>query len=63
MSDWDDNSPQLAVNLARILAYVSEDAPTRPKPTLEYILKWHKDLMYGLTFRPRIVLRVLWRRK
>jgi Fic family protein len=52
MSDWDDNSPQFAVNLARIVAYVSEDARTRPEPSLEYTLKWHKDLMYGLDIPP-----------
>jgi hypothetical protein len=52
MSDWDDNSPQLAANLARILAYVSEDARTRSKPTLKYTLKWHKDLMHSLDIPP-----------
>jgi Fic family protein len=48
MSDWDDNSPQLHANLARILAYASEDARRRVEPTLDATLKWHKDLMHGL---------------
>jgi hypothetical protein len=52
MRDWDDNSSQLDVNLAHILAYASKNARRRSKPTLDDTLKWHKDLMRGLEIPP-----------
>jgi hypothetical protein len=52
MSNWDDNSPQLEANLARILEYARKDARNRSKPTLADTLKWHKDLMHGLEIPP-----------
>jgi Fic family protein len=48
MSNWDANSAHLDKNLARVLAYASEDARRRSKPTLDGTLRWHKDLMHGL---------------
>ena len=52
MSNWDANSAQLDKNLARLLAYASEDARRRSKPTLDDTLRWHKDLMQGLEIPP-----------
>ncbi|MEA2889281.1 MAG: hypothetical protein QOI05_74 [Bradyrhizobium sp.] len=48
MSNWDANSAQLDKNLEHILAYASEDARRRSKPTLDDTLRWHEDLMHGL---------------
>jgi Fic family protein len=53
VSNWDANSAQLDENLARVLAYASEDARRRSKPTLDDTLRWHKDLMYGLEIPPK----------
>lgn len=52
MSDWDDDSPQLGANIARIVTYAFEDARHRSKPGLDDALKWHRDLMDGLEIPP-----------
>ncbi|MEA2941808.1 MAG: hypothetical protein QOD09_2337 [Bradyrhizobium sp.] len=52
MGNWDANSVQLDKNLEHILAYASEDARRRAKPTLDDTLRWHRDLMHGLEIPP-----------
>jgi hypothetical protein len=58
MGNWDANSAQLDKNLARILAYASEDACRRSKPMVDDTLRWHKDLMHGLEIPPEVRLGI-----
>ncbi len=49
---WDADPPgsdtQIAANLASILARISDEASTRPLPTLGLAAEWHQDLYAGV---------------
>lgn len=55
MADWDEDSPRLRQNLARILEQIAEDAAQRRSPTLEFALNWQRTFMQGLKVNPRYV--------
>ena len=48
MADWDEDSPQLRANLARVLSSIRKDAFGRAKPTIEAARTWHRDMMQRL---------------
>lgn len=48
MPDWDQDSPRLRENLARILNEIVQAAEGREKPTLETARRWHALSMDGL---------------
>lgn len=48
LPDWDDDSPQLRENLARLLEHVEADARQRTRPTLEAARLWQREIMLGL---------------
>jgi Fic/DOC family len=49
MTDWDDDSEQLRINLHRVLSGVREDSRQRLTPTVEAARKWQRDIMHRLT--------------
>ena len=46
LPDWDDDSPELRQNLARLLERVEEDL--RQRLTLETARRWHFEIMRNL---------------
>ncbi len=50
MPDWDENSPQLTDNLARLLCALRDSARHREELTIEGARHWHRAIMEGLTF-------------
>ena len=48
MPNWDEDSPRLRHNLARILEQMAEQAVDRPTPTLEIARHWQTLFMEGL---------------
>ena len=46
--DWDDDSPELRVNLARVHDSVEEDAYRRALPTIEAARIWQRRIMRNL---------------
>jgi hypothetical protein len=56
MPDWDEDSPPLRANLARILERIVEDADRRSTPTIETVRSWPATAMDGLRVRdPRFI--------
>lgn len=55
MADWDQNSPTLRQNLARILEQIAEDSAQRQTPTLGLARNWQRSFMQGLKVNPRYV--------
>lgn len=53
--DWDDDSPELRENLAKLLESVEENARLRLKPTVEAARHWQSDMMRGLRVEPGYV--------
>lgn len=53
--DWDDDSPELRENLAKLLESVEENARLRLKPTVEEARHWQSDMMRGLRVEPGYV--------
>lgn len=48
MADWDDDTPQLRSNLAKLLGRVRDGALRREPLTIEIARGWHRDIMEGL---------------
>lgn len=48
MPDWDEDSPQLRTNLARVLEQVEADAGQRKPPTLAAVRSWRSETMRDL---------------
>ncbi len=48
MADWDQNSPQLRANLARVLSSARDEATGRATPSLATAREWHRVMMAGL---------------
>ena len=48
MPNWDQDSPKLSENLARVLNEIVQAAERREKPTLEAARRWHILFMNGL---------------
>jgi fido (protein-threonine AMPylation protein) len=46
--NWDEDSPRLRQNLARILEEVAQQATERPIPSLEIARRWQRQFMEGL---------------
>jgi Fic/DOC family len=55
VADWDQNSPTLRQNLARILEQIAEDSAQRKTPTLGLARNWQRSFMQGLKANPRYV--------
>lgn len=55
MADWDQDSPRLRQNLARILEQIAEDSARRKTPTLEVARNWQRTFLQGLRVDPRYV--------
>ncbi len=55
MADWDEDSPRLRQNLARILARIAEASAQRKTPTLELARNWQRAFLEGLKVDPRYV--------
>ena len=53
--DWDDDSPELRGNLAKLLESVEENARRRLKPTVEVAQHWQAETMRGLRVEPGYV--------
>ena len=49
MADWDEDSPQLHRNLAKVRARIQQDANARVVPTVAVAKVWQKAMMAGLT--------------
>jgi len=48
MADWDDDSPQLRRNLAKVFGRVRDEALRRTPLTSEVARGWQVEVMYGL---------------
>ena len=48
MPNWDEDSPRLRQNLARILEEIAQQAVERPIPSLEIARRWQSRFMEGL---------------
>jgi hypothetical protein len=48
MTDWDDDTPQLRSNLARVIRRVRDEALRRKPLTIEAARGWQLDVMQGL---------------
>ena len=48
MPNWDEDSPQLRQNLARVLEEIAREWEQRETPTLEMARRWHNLVMKGL---------------
>ncbi|MBV9183094.1 MAG: Fic family protein [Acidobacteria bacterium] len=48
MPNWDEDSPQLRQNLARIVEEISQQAIERPTPSIEIARRWQRLFMEGL---------------
>ncbi|HSS51457.1 MAG TPA: Fic family protein [Thermoanaerobaculia bacterium] len=48
MADWDDDTPWLRSNLAKVFARVRDEALRREPLTIEVARRWQFDLMQGL---------------
>lgn len=48
MPDWDEDSPQLRQNLARVLDEIVRTSEAREAPTLKAAKHWHALIMQGL---------------
>lgn len=58
MSDWDEDSEQLRVNLRRVLSDIRQCALRRDIPIVEAARAWHSDTMHQLTLqKPQYVGR------
>ena len=55
MADWDEDSPRLRQNLARILERIAEASAQRKTPTLELARNWQRAFLEGLKVDPRYV--------
>lgn len=55
MADWDQDSPRLRQNLARILELIANDSAQRKTPTLELARNWQRTFLEGLKVDPRYV--------
>lgn len=53
--DWDDDSPELRENLAKLLESVDKPTRRRVKPTVEAARHWQSDMMRGLRVEPGYV--------
>ena len=49
MPDWDEDSPRLRQNLARVLEEIVQASQARETPTLKAAKHWHILVMQGLT--------------
>jgi len=48
MTDWDDDTPRLRSNLAKVLGRVRDEALRRESLTIEVARGWQLDIMQGL---------------
>lgn len=48
MADWDDDTPQLRDNLAKVFGRVRDEALRREPLSIEAARGWHRDIMEGL---------------
>lgn len=48
MPDWDEDSPQLRENLARVLQGIAREGESRAAPTIETARRWQSGVMEGL---------------
>ena len=55
MADWDEDSPSLRQNLARILEQIAEDSAHRKAPKLELARDWQRTFLHGLKVDRRYV--------
>jgi len=55
VADWDEDSPRLRQNLARILEQIAEASAQRKTPTLELARNWQRAFLEGLKVDPRYV--------
>jgi hypothetical protein len=46
--DWDEDSPRLRQNLARVLEEIVQASQARETPTLKAVTHWHTVVMQGL---------------
>jgi fido (protein-threonine AMPylation protein) len=46
--DWDEDSPRLRQNLARVLEEIAQASQARETPTLKAVTHWHTLVMQGL---------------
>lgn len=49
MPNWDEDSPALRNNIAKVLRGIRDSAQQRQALTLDTLRKWHRDTMRGLT--------------
>jgi hypothetical protein len=47
MPNWDEDSPQLRENLARVLEEIARQAELRAAPTIEAARQWQSRVMEG----------------
>jgi len=55
VADWDQDSPRLRQNLARILEQIAGDSAQRKTPTLGLARNWQRTFLQGLKVDPRYV--------
>jgi hypothetical protein len=55
VADWDEDSPKLRQNLARILEQIAGDSSKRKIPTLELARNWQSTILQGLKVERRYV--------
>jgi hypothetical protein len=48
VADWDEDSPRLRQNLARVLEEIVQASQAREEPTLKAVTHWHTLVMRGL---------------
>jgi hypothetical protein len=48
MADWDDDTPELRSNLAKVFSRVRDEALRRESLTVETARGWQRDIMQGL---------------
>lgn len=48
MPDWDEDSPQLRLNLESVLNRIKSDAEARHRPSYRMALRWQATMMEGL---------------
>jgi len=55
VADWDQDSPRLRQNLARLLEQIAEDSAQRKTPTLGLARNWQRSFLQGLKVDRRYV--------
>lgn len=56
MADWDDDSPRLQANLAKLLDRIVREAPRRRQIRVADALRWQREVMAGLDVPDRLLV-------